>query len=86
MFNFIAQLLMAKNLTLVKLLGEVTSEGADREDREHLMQSVIRVFEERNAALDLLTKLTQDEIETTSTNHSALSISFSFFALLILVG
>jgi len=68
LYDDLLELLTDRNLTLVKLLGEVTSEGADREDCEHLIQSIVRVFEEKNIALNLLSKLTQDEIETSSSD------------------
>lgn len=62
-FASFSQLLLEDGLYLVELLGHITD---DREEREGLLQSLIQVFEEKNAAGKLIGTLTYREIEQTS--------------------
>jgi hypothetical protein len=63
LYDEMLDLLLDKNLTIVKLLGRVSE---DREDREHIILSLVKIFEEKSMAVHLLNKFTEDEIAKTS--------------------
>jgi hypothetical protein len=50
-------------LNVVNLLGRVTESG---EDREHIIVSLVKIFEEKDMATLLLNSLAGEEIEKTS--------------------
>lgn len=54
--------MLRDDFKIVSLMGTITE---DRDERENLLTSLVIIFEEKNKAIDLLKKLTGNEIEET---------------------
>ena len=76
LYDEMLDLLLDKKLSVVKLLGRVTD---TTEDREHIVLSLIKIFEEKNMAVYLLNHLAEEEIQKTSKLEKILRKFFKIF-------
>lgn len=62
LYDEMVDLLLDKKLVIVKLLGRVT---ANSEERDQILLSLVKIFEEKNLAVFLLNSFCDDEIDKT---------------------
>jgi hypothetical protein len=72
LYDEMVELLLDKKLTIAKLLGRVTENS---EEREQILLSLVKVFEEKNNAVFLLNSFADDEIQKTG---NYLMVTFSY--------